>query len=93
MYELMQVTERDRYIVSPAKAGLVITGEGEAVLIDSGSDESAGRKIRQILERVSVLLYQPLFISFVLLSVDPNPPFLMAVILSPSTVRYLVNIP
>ena len=51
MYELMQVTERDRYIVSPAKAGLVITGEGEAVLIDSGSDESAGRKIRQILER------------------------------------------
>lgn len=50
MYELIQVSENDYYIQSPAKIGLVRLNEREVCLIDSGSDESAGRKVRQILE-------------------------------------------
>ena len=47
MYELIRVSEHDYYFQSPAKIGLVLTGEREAVLIDSGSDRDAGRKVRQ----------------------------------------------
>lgn len=50
MYELHQVGENSFYIQSPAKAGLVRLNEKEVCLIDSGSDKSAGRKIRQILD-------------------------------------------
>ncbi len=50
MYELIQVSERNYYIESPAKIGLVKLNEQEVCLIDSGSDKDAGRKVRQILD-------------------------------------------
>ncbi len=50
MYELIQVSERNYYIQSPAKIGLVKLNDGEVCLIDSGSDKDAGRKVRQILD-------------------------------------------
>ena len=51
MYELKQIAENTYYIESPAKIGLVKTGEKEVCLIDSGSDKDAGRKVRQILDK------------------------------------------
>lgn len=51
MYELIQVKGDSYYIQSPAKIGLVKTGEKEVCLIDSGSDKEAGRKVRQILDK------------------------------------------
>ena len=50
MYELIQVTENTYYIESPAKIGLVRTGGSDVVLIDSGNDKDAGRKVRQHLD-------------------------------------------
>ncbi len=50
MYELMQLTEHDYYIDCPAKIGLVLVSDGEAVLIDSGSDKDAGKKAFRHLE-------------------------------------------
>ena len=49
MFELIQVTEKVFYIQSPAKIGLVLTGESEVCLIDSGNNKDAGKKIRKIL--------------------------------------------
>lgn len=49
MYELIQAAEHTYYIESPAKIGLVQTGDTVA-LIDSGSDKEAGRKVRQHLD-------------------------------------------
>ena len=49
MYELSQAAEHTYYIESPAKIGLVQTGDTVA-LIDSGSDKEAGRKVRQHLD-------------------------------------------
>lgn len=51
MYELIQVKGDSYYIQSPAKIGLIKTGEREVCLIDSGNDKDAGRKLRQILEK------------------------------------------
>ncbi|MBQ1235925.1 MAG: MBL fold metallo-hydrolase, partial [Oscillospiraceae bacterium] len=51
MYELIQVSENNFYIQSPAKIGLVKLNESEVCLIDSGSDKDAGRKVRQILDK------------------------------------------
>ena len=50
MYELIQVTENTYYIESPAKIGLVRTGGSDVILIDSGNDKDAGRKVRQHLD-------------------------------------------
>ena len=50
MYELVQVSERSYYIQSPAKIGLVRTGEKEVCLIDSGNDKDAGKKVKKILD-------------------------------------------
>ena len=50
MYELIQVSERDYYIQSPAKIGLVRLNDSDVCLIDSGNDKDAGRKVRQILD-------------------------------------------
>lgn len=50
MYELIQAAGDSYYIESPAKVGLVKAGGNNVVLIDSGSDKDAGRRIRQILD-------------------------------------------
>lgn len=50
MYELVQVTDRCYYIQSPAKIGLVRTGENEVILIDSGNDKDAGKKVLKHLD-------------------------------------------
>ncbi len=50
MYELIKVTENCYYIQSPAKIGVVRTGENEVCLIDSGNDKDAGKKIKKILD-------------------------------------------
>lgn len=50
MYELIQLTEHDYYIDCPAKIGLVRIDEDNVVLIDSGNDKDAGKKVFRILE-------------------------------------------
>lgn len=50
MYELIQISERDYYIQSPAKIGLVKLSDTDVCLIDSGNDKDVGRKVRQILD-------------------------------------------
>lgn len=51
MYELIQIAPHTYYIQSPAKIGVVETSDGHVVLIDSGNDKEAGRKVRQHLDR------------------------------------------
>ena len=50
MYELIQVAPRTYYIQCPAKMGIWKLSDTEAVLIDSGNDKDAGRKVQKILE-------------------------------------------
>lgn len=50
MYELRQITENDYYFDCPAKIGLVCIGNGEVILIDSGNDKDAGKKVYKILQ-------------------------------------------
>ena len=50
VYELIQVTERNYYIQSPAKIGLIKLSDQDVCLIDSGNDKDAGRKVRQLLD-------------------------------------------
>lgn len=50
MFELVPAGERSYYIDCPAKMGLYLE-DGAAVLIDSGNDKDAGRKVRQILDK------------------------------------------
>lgn len=47
MYELHKVGDRTYYIDSPAKIGLYVEENGNTILIDSGNDKEAGRKINQ----------------------------------------------
>lgn len=51
MYELIPVAPHTYYIQGPAKIGVVETSDGHVVLIDSGNDKEAGRKVRQHLDR------------------------------------------
>ena len=50
MYELMQLTEKCYYIQCPAKIGLVQLNEEEVILIDSGNDKEAGKKVKKLLD-------------------------------------------
>lgn len=50
MFELIQAVGNSFYIQSPAKIGLVKLNDNEVVLVDSGNDKDAGRKIRQVLD-------------------------------------------
>ncbi len=50
MYELIKVTQSCYYIQSPAKIGIVRIKENDVILIDSGNDKDAGRKIKQLLD-------------------------------------------
>ncbi len=51
MYELIQAAENTFYFQSPAKIGLYRLTETEVILIDSGNDKDAGRRVRQILDQ------------------------------------------
>ncbi len=53
MYELIQITDRTYYIQSPAKIGLVRLDDREVCLIDSGNDKDAGKKVRQLLDKMA----------------------------------------
>jgi len=48
--ELKQITENTFYIPGPTNIGIYLEGN-QAVLIDSGNDETAGRKINRLLEK------------------------------------------
>ena len=50
MYELVQARGASYYIECPAKIGVVRVNDEEVVLIDSGSDKDAGRKVRKVLD-------------------------------------------
>jgi len=50
MYELVQAAEHTYYMECPAKVGIVETAPGEVVLIDSGGDRSAAKKLRNHLD-------------------------------------------
>lgn len=50
MYELVQVAENTYFMECPAKVGIVKTGAAEVVLIDSGSDKDAAKKLKKILD-------------------------------------------
>ncbi len=50
MYELIQAAPRTYYIQCPAKMGVWKLNERDVVLIDSGNDKDAGRKVQKILE-------------------------------------------
>ncbi len=50
MYELVQASEHCYYIQCPAKIGLVRTGTNQVCLIDSGNDQSTGKKVKKILD-------------------------------------------
>jgi len=50
MYELIQVSENTFYMDCPSKVGFFKTSESEVVLIDSGSDKDAGKKVKRILD-------------------------------------------
>lgn len=45
MYELIQISEHDYYIDCPAKIGLIRLDDTNVILIDSGSDKDAGKKV------------------------------------------------
>ena len=48
--ELKQITKKTFYIPGPTNIGLYLEGK-QAILIDSGNDETAGRKIYRLLEK------------------------------------------
>ena len=52
MFELVQLTQNCYFIQSPARIGLVCLRDcpDEVVLIDSGSDRDAGKKVKRILD-------------------------------------------
>lgn len=50
MYELIQVGEDSFYMDCPTKVGFFRTGEHSVVLIDSGSDKDAAKKVKKILD-------------------------------------------
>lgn len=50
MHELIQAAPRTYYIQCPAKMGLWRLTDTDVVLIDSGNDKDAGRKVQKILD-------------------------------------------
>lgn len=50
MYELIQAAERTYYIQCPAKMGVWKLNGTDAVLIDSGNDKDAGRKVQKLFD-------------------------------------------
>ncbi len=50
MYELIKLSENCYYIESPTKVGVLLLGNGEVALIDSGNDKDAGKRILRVLD-------------------------------------------
>lgn len=50
MYELIQAAPRTYYIQCPARMGIWKLNDTDAVLIDSGGDKDAGRKLQKIFD-------------------------------------------
>ncbi len=50
MYELIKINESDYYINAPVKIGVIKVSDTEAVIIDSGNDKDAGKRIKKILD-------------------------------------------
>ncbi len=50
MYKLIQVSNNSYYIDCPAKIGIVRVNENDTVIIDSGNDKDAGKKVKKILD-------------------------------------------
>lgn len=50
MYELVQVAENSFYMDCPTKVGFYKISSNEVVLIDSGSDKDAAKKVKKILD-------------------------------------------
>lgn len=50
MYELIRAAENTWYIDCPAKMGIYRLKDDSVILIDSGNDKDAGRKIQKLLE-------------------------------------------
>lgn len=53
MYELIKISEHDYYINMPVKVGVVKVFDDEVIIIDSGNDKDAGRKILKVLDENS----------------------------------------
>lgn len=51
VYELIQVTDRVYYVDCPAKMGLCLLDENRVLLVDSGGDKDAGKKVLKHLEK------------------------------------------
>jgi glyoxylase-like metal-dependent hydrolase (beta-lactamase superfamily II) len=49
MYELIQVADATYYIESPLKIGVYRVNEQDVLLIDSGGDKQAAKRIQKIL--------------------------------------------
>ena len=50
MYELIQVSEHDYYFDCPAKIGLIRVSESDVILIDSGNDKDAAKKVLKAID-------------------------------------------
>ncbi len=50
MYELIQASDNSYYIDCPAKIGVVRLNETDAVIIDSGNDRDAGKRVKKIFD-------------------------------------------
>lgn len=50
MYELIQVGTNTYYMDCPTKVGIVKISDGEVVLVDSGSDKDAAKKVKKLLD-------------------------------------------
>ncbi|MCQ2455637.1 MAG: MBL fold metallo-hydrolase [Clostridia bacterium] len=51
MFDLIKINENDYYIDCPSKVGVVRINENDVVLIDSGNDSSAAKRILRVLDQ------------------------------------------
>ncbi|MBQ3064041.1 MAG: MBL fold metallo-hydrolase [Clostridia bacterium] len=56
MMELIKAKGNTYYFESPAKVGLVLLGDGTCVLIDSGNDKTAAKRIKRTLDEMGQTL-------------------------------------
>lgn len=50
MYELIKINSNDYYIDSPSKSGIVKISDSEVVLIDTGNNKGAAKKIKKAID-------------------------------------------